>query len=84
MELINTDLKSVIALSAELSIDEEHMIIIMYNLLCCMNYIHTSNLVHRDIKPANILIKNDCGIKLCDFGLARSLPKSKYHTDKYV
>ena len=34
------------------------------------------NLIHRDIKPSNILINKDCQIKVCDFGLARSLPES--------
>lgn len=28
--------------------------------------------MHRDIKPANILVNEDCSIKICDFGLARS------------
>lgn len=64
--------------------DEEHMTIIMYNILCCMNFIHTSNVIHRDIKPGNILIQNDCGIKICDFGLARTLPTAKFDMDAYV
>jgi mitogen-activated protein kinase 1/3 len=84
MEMVATDLNSVIADSDSLEIDEEHMTIIMYNLLCCMNYIHSSNLIHRDIKPSNILVQNDCGIKICDFGLARSMPKSKFDMDKHV
>ena len=34
---------------------------------------HSGRILHRDIKPANILINEDCTIKICDFGLARSL-----------
>ncbi len=54
--------------------------------MCCMKYLHSAKIIHRDIKPANILIANsydsvqkrnidpkDWKIKICDFGLARSL-----------
>ena len=37
---------------------------------------HSANVIHRDLKPANILIDSACRIKLCDFGLSRSLPES--------
>jgi mitogen-activated protein kinase 1/3 len=29
--------------------------------------------LHRDLKPANVLVNEDCTVKLCDFGLARSI-----------
>lgn len=47
---------------------------ILYNLSCCLKYIHSAGIVHRDIKPSNILINDECQVKLCDFGLARTLP----------
>ena len=34
---------------------------------------HSAQLIHRDLKPSNILLNSDCTIKICDFGLARSL-----------
>ena len=52
---------------------ESHIKPIFYQLLCGLNYIHSTGVVHRDIKPANILINNDCAAKICDFGLARAL-----------
>jgi len=32
--------------------------------------------VHRDFKPANLLLNKDCQVKICDFGISRSLPDS--------
>ena len=52
------------------------MIWILYNLLCGIKFLHSANIMHRDIKPANILIDSNCRVKLCDFGLSRSLPAS--------
>lgn len=32
--------------------------------------IHAAGVVHRDLKPSNILLGDDGGLKICDFGLA--------------
>jgi serine/threonine protein kinase len=37
---------------------------------------HSINIIHRDIKPGNFLINEDCKVKICDFGLARVMPKN--------
>jgi serine/threonine protein kinase len=46
---------------------------VVYNLFCAIKYIHSANVLHRDLKPANVLINEDCSVKICDFGLARSI-----------
>ena len=75
MEYMNKDLKQVLNESkAELT--EEHAVHIIYNLVKALKFLHSANVLHRDIKPANILIDKDFNVKLCDFGLARSLPES--------
>jgi mitogen-activated protein kinase 1/3 len=71
LELVDSDLKKIIKSSMTLSI--KHIQKIVYNLLCALKYLHSADIIHRDIKPANVLVYEDCTIKVCDFGLARSI-----------
>ena len=75
IEYFESDLKKFI--HADIKLSEEHIIIIVYNTLCALNYIHSSDVMHRDIKPANILVNPMCQIRLCDFGLARTVNSDK-------
>lgn len=57
-------------------ISQDHIKLILFNLLTAIKFIHSANIIHRDLKPGNILINRDCQIKICDYGLARTLPQS--------
>lgn len=74
MEYMQTDLKKIFQSMGQLEFSENHLVSILYNMLCALNFLHTANLMHRDIKPANLLVDTDCRVKLCDFGLSRSVP----------
>ena len=76
MEHMESDLKKLLNQSAEIDFTEDYVIILMYNLMRAMKFIHSANIMHRDLKPANILVDSVCNVKICDFGLARSLPES--------
>ena len=74
MEFIETDLDHL--MKHQINFSEHHLIKVLYNALVSISFIHLANIMHRDIKPANILLTSHCDVKVCDFGLARSLPQS--------
>jgi len=71
MEFAESDLKKI--LKSTINLEILHIQTIVYNLLCAIKYLHESKVIHRDLKPANILANEDCSVKLCDYGLARSI-----------
>ena len=71
--MIETDLrKALSSVSNGTILSKSHEIIILYNSLCALNFIHSANILHREIKPSNMLIDDSCQIKICDFGLSRT------------
>ncbi|XP_068432466.1 mitogen-activated protein kinase 15 isoform X1 [Clinocottus analis] len=70
-EYMDTDLHAVIKKGTLLK--DIHKRYVMYQLLKAIKYLHSGNVIHRDQKPSNVLLDTDCVVKLCDFGLARSL-----------
>jgi serine/threonine protein kinase len=62
--------------------EEEHALIVLYNMLCALNFLHSAKVMHRDIKPSNILINSSCQVKLCDFGMARTLDQDPFVTEE--
>jgi serine/threonine protein kinase len=75
-------MKKMIVDASEFEITEDHIKITMYNALCAIQFLHSSNIIHRDIKPANLLMTSKCEVKICDFGMSRTmLKKSQFDLD---
>lgn len=71
LEFAQSDVKKLVKSAIHLQLI--HIKMLVYNLLRGILYLHSADVLHRDLKPANILINDDCTVKICDFGLARSV-----------
>ncbi|KAF7303312.1 Mitogen-activated protein kinase [Mycena kentingensis (nom. inval.)] len=69
-ELMQTDLHRVIRTQ---NLTDDHCQYFIYQTLRALKSIHSADIVHRDLKPANLLLNANCDLKVCDFGLARSV-----------
>jgi serine/threonine-protein kinase len=49
----------------------EQMVAIIAQIAPALDYAHGKNVLHRDIKPSNVLLDDDGGAYLTDFGIAR-------------
>merc|ERR1719336_1245838 len=70
-EYVDTDLSRLF--NSNQYFTPKHVPYIMYQILLGLKYMHSAKICHRDLNPANILINEDCSIRICDFGLSRSL-----------
>ena len=86
LELADSDLRQVI--SSSMSIQPDSLVVqtIVYNILVGLKFLHSAGVLHRDIKTANILLNEDCSIKICDFGLSRTIevsePEGSHHSEE--
>ncbi|ORX49538.1 Pkinase-domain-containing protein [Hesseltinella vesiculosa] len=71
LECCDTTMHDVI--HANVPLEPVHYRWFMYQIFSALNYIHSANVLHRDLKPSNILVNENCSIRICDFGMARSL-----------
>ena len=77
-EFMQSDVHSVIKSGI---LKSEHKQFIIYQILKAIKYLHSGGIFHRDLKPSNVLINSDCYIKICDFGLARSIATEEEAND---
>ena len=69
-EFLETDLHRVIKANI---LEDVHKRYVIYQIIKATHYMHSGELLHRDLKPSNCLLNAECHIKICDFGLARSI-----------
>ena len=61
---------------------EDISLLLIFQLLLAVSYMHSKNLFHRDIKPENCMVDREtlC-LKLCDFGSTRGVSSSAPYTE---
>lgn len=74
MDIVERDMSQLFTSERPVDFSKEHVIYMIYNILCGLNFLDSANIMHRDLKPSNILITDQCGFKLCDFGFVRTMP----------
>jgi len=80
-DYMESDLHAVIRANI---LEEIHKQYIIYQLLKSLKFMHSGQMLHRDIKPSNILLNSECQVKVCDFGLARSVVQQNDHASNPV
>ncbi|KAL8271443.1 hypothetical protein Esti_004644 [Eimeria stiedai] len=78
LEIADSDFKKLFR--APVYLTELHIKTLLYNLLVGVKYVHSAGILHRDLKPANCLVNQDCSVKVCDFGLARTMDFPEGHS----
>lgn len=56
-DYMETDLHAVIRAHI---LEDIHKQYIIYQVLKCLKFIHSGDLLHRDLKPSNILVNSEC------------------------
>ncbi|KAF9528431.1 kinase-like domain-containing protein [Crepidotus variabilis] len=69
-ELMETDMHRVIRTQ---DLSDDHAQYFVYQTLRAIKALHSADVIHRDLKPSNLLLNANCDLKVCDFGLARSV-----------
>ncbi|CAD6904423.1 unnamed protein product [Tilletia controversa] len=69
-ELMETDLHRVVRTQ---QLSDDHCQYFIYQVLRALKAMHSADVIHRDLKPSNLLLNANCDLKVCDFGLARSI-----------
>ena len=54
-------------------LEEKYLIVVARELAKALKGLHAAGIMHRDVKAANVLIHENGGLQLCDFGIAAAI-----------
>jgi serine/threonine protein kinase len=80
LQFMQTDLQKIIYSKNELT--DVHSSLFLFQILSGLKYMHACGVMHRDLKPSNLLLNANCGLRICDFGLARGIRDQSSEEDK--
>ena len=61
-------------------IDYDTIVRMSLEIAAGMEYLHAQRIIHRDLKSLNVLLDDNFTIKICDFGLSKTMDSIKSST----